>query len=372
MATPASLPPLYAGWLDQLLDGPIPAETNATCHDCAMLLTESERSAPLAEAEYNPETKCCTYLPELWNFLVGGVLLDSNPDAERGRATVEARIDRGAAVTPLGLGKSRTFRLLYHTGGIHTFGQSRHMRCPHYLHDQGGLCGVWRNRESTCATWFCKHVRGSVGKSFWSHLHQALRTAERTLAGWALVQLGLDGSSLAQLYEPRRDEQLSTLTGWDVDERPDPRVTKLVWGNWLGRERELYRECARLVRSLTWTDVLGIGGAELDLYARLVRDAHARLLSDAVPESPTIALVQITPRGDRARLATYSGLDPLDVPAIVTEVLPYFDGRPTSEAIDAIREATGATVDPSLVRKLADFGILRDLTRTADPSLRSG
>ena len=196
MNASASLPPLYAGWVDQLLDGPIPAETNATCHDCAMLLTEGERRTPLAESEYNPDTKCCTYLPELWNFLVGGVLLESHADAERGRATVEARIDRGAQVTPLGLGKSRTFGLLYKTGGADTFGQSRHMRCPHYLHDEGGLCGVWRNRESTCATWFCKHLRGAVGQTFWSHLHQLLRTAERTLAGWALVQLGLDGSSL--------------------------------------------------------------------------------------------------------------------------------------------------------------------------------
>jgi hypothetical protein len=356
----ASLPPLYARWLDQLLDGPIPAEANATCHDCAMLLTESERSAPLAESEYNPDTKCCTYLPELWNFLVGGVLLDSHPDAESGRATVEARIDRGVAVTPLGLGKSRTFKVMYQTGGTNTFGQSRQLRCPHYLHEAGGLCGVWRNRESTCATWFCKYVRGAVGQTFWSHLHQLLRTAERMLAGWTLVQLGLDVSSLAQLYEPRREEQLSKLTRWDVDERPDPRVTRAVWGKWLGRERELYRECFRVVRGLTWTDVLRLGGAELDLYARLVRDAHARLLSKAVPDRPAVTLVQITPRGDRARLATYSGIDPLDVPAIVTEILPYFDGRPTADAIDAIRKAKQVSVDPSLVRKLADFGILHD------------
>ena len=35
---PASpLPALYAAWIDQLLAGPLPQESNATCDDCAML-----------------------------------------------------------------------------------------------------------------------------------------------------------------------------------------------------------------------------------------------------------------------------------------------------------------------------------------------
>jgi hypothetical protein len=30
------LPPTYAGWIGQLLQAPIPEETEATCSDCAM------------------------------------------------------------------------------------------------------------------------------------------------------------------------------------------------------------------------------------------------------------------------------------------------------------------------------------------------
>src|SRR5581483_886405 len=191
----------FDGWLHDLLGGPIPAETNATCDSCAMIVAGDTSGAPLADAGYNAETKCCTYLPELWNFLVGRVLLDDSPEAARGRATVEARLDSGVAVSPLGLRRDTAYRVLYATGGESIFGHAKAMRCPHYLHEEGGLCGVWRHRESTCATWFCKYVRGSVGRTFWMHLHQLLRFAEQSLAGWALLELGLEPRALARLYE---------------------------------------------------------------------------------------------------------------------------------------------------------------------------
>ena len=361
MIPSASLPPLYAGWVDQLLGGPIPAETTATCDACAMLVPESASAGASADPGFNPDTKCCTFLPELWNFLAGGVLLDDGADAARGRATVEARIDGGVAVTPLGLGRTRAFNLLYKTGGSQVFGQSRALRCPHYLHDEGGLCGVWRHRESTCATWFCKHVRGTVGRTFWVHLYQLLHAADHTLAGWALLELGVDLSTLARLYEPERVMRPVHLTGRDVDGTADPAELRTSWGRWRGRERELYVACARLVTPLTWADVLRLGGAQLAIYARLVQDAYARLMADGMPEHPVLEVVQITTRGrDRVRLETYSGLDVLEMPAVVAKILPYFDGRPVADALDEVRRAEGVSVDASLVRKLTDFGVLRD------------
>lgn len=359
MTSSAVLPPLYAGWIDELLGGPIPDETNATCSSCAMLV--SDATGAQSDAGYNPETKCCTYMPELWNFLVGRILDDDSVDARAGRATVEARIDRGLVVTPLGLGRSRTFRLIYGTGGATTFGLSRSLRCPHYLHEQGGLCGVWRHRESTCATWFCKHVRGAVGLNFWSHLHQLLRAAENALAGWALLELGFDRAALAHLYEPRREENRAKLTGRDVDGAPDPADIRASWGAWRGRERELYRESAHLVAALEWNDVLRLGGAQLAVYAAIVEDAYERLMNDAIPARPTPALVQITPRGrDRVRITGYSGMDALEMPAEIARLVSYFDGRPVAEVIEEISRTEGVTVDPSFVRKLADFGILRE------------
>lgn len=352
-----SLPPLYAGWIDAMLGAPIPPETNATCGDCAMVVAPEDRAN--GDTGFEPGLKCCTYLPDLWNFLVGGALLDDSAESVRGRATVEARIDAGVAVTPLGLGKSRLFQLLYQSG-TEAFGQSRSLLCPHYIDVDAGLCGVWNHRESTCATWFCKFVRGAIGKEFWGQLQQLLRTVERAVSGWCLLELGLDEESLARLYRPTRSQRAPEMTARDFDGEPDPADLRAAWGAWRGREREFYRECARLAAPLAWTDVARLGGAELDIYVRLTRRAYDRLMSTDVPDRLEAALVQITPRGNRARLATYSGIDALDVPAALARSLPYFDGRPTAVVLEEIRSRERLKVDPSLVRKLADFGVLRE------------
>jgi hypothetical protein len=58
------------------------------------------------------------------------------------------------------------------------------------------------------------------------------------------------------------------------------------------------------------------------------------------------------------RISTYSGYDPLEVPNQVMELLPYFDGRPTEEALAAIADERGIRLEPDLVRKLVDFMLL--------------
>jgi hypothetical protein len=353
------LPPLYAGWMDALLAAPVPAESNATCGDCAMVFADRPEGG--ADA-YRRDTKCCTYLPELWSFLVGGVLLDvpaPGSPAERGRRSVEARLDAGVAVTPLGLGKAPLHAALYERGREHVFGKALALRCPHYLDQDGGLCGVWAHRESTCATWFCKHVRGATGKEFWKHLHQLLVAVEKALAAWCALELGLEPDALAQLYQPYAARVARPLTGRDVDGLPDAAAARRAWGRWLGREREFYVACARRVQALAWEDVLRIGGAQVAVYAHLARHAHARLLDDAVPERLVPDLVQISPRGrDRRLLVGYSGLDGIEVPAVVPELLAHFDGRATAVVLEEIARERRVRVDPSLVRKLADFGVL--------------
>jgi hypothetical protein len=40
------------------------------------------------------------------------------------------------------------------------------------------------------------------------------------------------------------------------------------------------------------------------------------------------------------------------------ELLPYFDGRPTKDVLEAIAAERGIALDPALVRKMADFALL--------------
>src|SRR5262245_22834480 len=344
--------------MDTLLDGAIPAESKATCDSCAMC-PPKDAAVPRAELFYSPVTKCCTFLPEIANFLVGGILTDDDPGLAAGRLTIEQRIDSGVGVTPLGLIRSAKYNLLYNQGRG-AFGQAKSMECPHHLPD--GRCGVWRHRESTCATWFCKHERGAVGMRFWGRLHDLLATVERKLAVWCLLEQGIDTSLLERIFAGRRmsaAENASGLGPRDLDGESDPAAHRAWWGAWAGREREIYRRSAALVAALSWADVLAIGGVELQLHARVTQAAHGKLLSSDVPTRLRPRELRVVMGGERAQLVTYSEIDPLSAPKELINVLHHFDGRPTDEVVKEIAATHDLRLQPGLVRKLVDFEVLQ-------------
>jgi hypothetical protein len=357
-----ALPPLFAKWMGALLAGPIAAEKTATCARCAMCRPVDAEDAP-PDLFFSPATKCCTYLPELSNFLVGRILADDDPDAALGRASVEARMDAGAGVTPLGLQRTPLFSLLYRNSP-ESFGHAASMRCPHYLVD-GGRCGVWRHRESTCATWFCKYVRGETGRSFWQRLHDVLSAAEEAVRTHCLIALGLDMRALASLHPSRADAHVASmgpsLGAKDVDRQVDPLRYQALWGSWRGKERELYARCAEMANALEWRDVLALGGVRLRLLADLLLEADAKVRDDRVPERPIRRRLTIVYTShDTVEVVGYSSRDALRVPRRLMDSLHHFDGRATGEALAAIAEQHGLRVTPGAVRKLVDFGILSE------------
>src|SRR5215470_3687249 len=99
-----ALPPLYARWMNDLLDGPIPAETRATCDNCVMCPKPGD-TISAEDRFFDPSIKCCSIVPALPNFLVGMILSgdDRDPISLEGWASVERRIREGVAVGPLGL-----------------------------------------------------------------------------------------------------------------------------------------------------------------------------------------------------------------------------------------------------------------------------
>jgi hypothetical protein len=334
------LPQLYARWASEFLSGAIPAETAATCSDCAMLPGERESARPAAAPFFNPETKCCTYLPVLPNFLVGRMLADVSPEFTRGRASLEARLSARVAVSSLGIGRDAAYDLLYVTRGRSLFGRARSMRCPHYLDEGGGQCGIWRHRAAVCATWFCKYVRGAVGQRFWQALHRLLSAVEGDLSMWCARQLGVDaGADRAGVAadEPRR-----------------------VFGDWSGREREFFQECARLVEALGWRDVERICGPEVRALTTLTREAFDSLRSPATrPRLRVGAFRVIDPRRHSSIVEGYDGGDRIELPTRVLSALHHFEGSvSTAQALRKIRAETGLAIAPDLVRLLVDFEIL--------------
>jgi hypothetical protein len=354
---PSTLPPLYAPWIADLLGGPLPAEPEATCEDCAMCGTARAPS----ELVFDPETKCCTYVPALPNFLVGRILGDGDPALAAGRASVERRIDARLGVTPLGLEQPPVHALLYKLGAA-AFGRSRTLRCPHYLPEAGGACGIWRHRNGVCSTWFCKYGRGATGQRFWQALDQLLATVERELSRWCLVRLDLDPALLGRLLPRGTDRGMAGPEGLDaaaIDGRAEDAVYRAYWGAWHGRERDLYRESARLVAGLRWTDVVRLGGASVEAHARIVTAGYAGVLSETIPRHLVAGqLVTVATGRHHVRVSTYNSYDPLDLPRLLVDALAYFDGRPTAEALRRVRDELRVNLQPALVRRLVDFGVL--------------
>jgi hypothetical protein len=230
--------------------------------------------------------------------------------------------------------------------------------CPHYLEESGG-CGVWRYRESTCATYFCKFERGNVGKEFWDALHWLLLSAEMALARWCALELDVGTEALAALF-PTPGQAAPPPTAEELDGRVAPAENRRCWGNWAGREREYYLAASRLVAPLRWQQIEALAGPELLARKALVLAAYDRVNSEEVPDRLWAAPIRLQSQGAGARRVTVeAGSAPLSLPVELVDQLRRFDGRPTTEVLREIREQSGLELTMGLVQKLADFGILR-------------
>lgn len=349
--TISSLPELYAPWIEEVLGGPVPEERHASCSACAMCMPTAAKAATASLKAFDPATKCCTYVPTLPNFLVGLVLGADDPASVAGRDSVKRRIAAGVGVTPLGLQPDPHYVLIYKHAGDQLFGRSPGLRCPHYVPTEGGQCGIWRHRNAVCATWFCKYERGRVGKRFWDALLQLLTMIERHLGLWAAGELGETVERLGAALLPYYATPAYSPPG--------------SWNHrWAGRYEAFYRETARLVERLTWTQVRDIGGPELSVVAGQLRAAHGALNADDVPSHLRLGAVN-TAESENGHVAftAYNSNDMLRLPRALADALERFDGR---RLTDQVRVEIASQIDDQFdhdaVRRLVDFGILLPMT----------
>jgi hypothetical protein len=349
MQTESVLPPLYAPWMGDLLGNPIPQETRATCNDCVMC---SEQ--PSAHGVYfDSRTKCCTYEPTIPCFLVGRILMDDSPEQASGRETVVARMVNGAGVSPLGLNQTARFSLIY-KNATSSFGRAPDLRCPHYLDREGGQCGIWKHRPGVCATWFCKYVRGGKGQEFWRRMASLMSAIEVELSLWCAIELGAGSQELVQFMKD--DEKIEPI---ELKGPADANRYAALWGRWLGKEIEYYRQCAGLVEPLSWNDILRITGPRVRLLAQSAQEAYARLTSGKLPDRLRMGTFKVEGLLEgRLRVVSYRPFDPLMMSRRLAQALPYFTGQPWEEAVQAVKTNLGIKLDREVLLRLVDFEIL--------------
>lgn len=207
-----------------------PAEKRTTCGDCPRVETDG----------YRPDYRCCTYLPRVPNFLLGLALEDPAT-----RPAVEAEAVR-SYLMPEGFQASpKQWADFLTEAGEDRFGKSEIVLCP-FLKRENGYCGIYKYRNAVCSTYFCYHDDKRHGERFWDHLQTYMVQVEMALDQWCLEQLGFSVEAYIERLTnlaPRMSEVCRTRDGaWTAKAR------KVVWGEWYGREYELYLACAGLVR----------------------------------------------------------------------------------------------------------------------------
>jgi hypothetical protein len=354
-------PHLYESLLPSFFKSEIPAEEKATCSNCAMCASNSQSLKPVSANE-NPffleSTKCCTFHPNLPNYLVGAILSDETPEGAEGKKRILEKIAARRGVNPMGVNAPAKYNLLY-KNSREFFGRAPSMRCPYYMDEGGGLCSVWRYREAVCSTYFCKHVAGADGKKFWMSVKSYLAQVEMQLTRFALFKLYPD-----YLVNQKHLADIGgdVIHQTELEEGPpSPSTYKKSWGSWEGLEADFFKECYQLVLKARAKDFEHIMGLDGEIALATVEKNYGDAVSPKIPNriklNPDLK-IQWTDR-ESVVIGGYSELDALELPSEAYTLLKEFKGMESvPETRVRIRKEHGSDFSDELIRTFFQHRIL--------------
>jgi hypothetical protein len=286
---------------------------------------------------FHPDTRCCTYHPELPNYLAGQALERGDAGAE----VVRARLRDRSGVSAWGIKPSDAFRAS-RAATVVGFGRDPAMRCPFYVGGQY-TCGIWKDRNAVCRTWFCRHDEGVMGLARWTALRRTLTAVEKILAEFCVTA----GQPPDTASGGHGDIELSAWEAW------------YVW-------------CARRVTAMTDAELSGVSTDELSSLRRQMQTS-LRLPSRHIPEVvvPVIRGSKTTARG--VALEGYSSYDGIEVDPGIIHFFVRLDGKRTwREARDLAASERDVIIDDDLVRELRRIDILQSPARVMDDAADKG
>lgn len=335
---------VYAHLLSDFFDHPTIVETRSTCDTCPMCNANegcSEEGAVAGAVTFSPAVRCCTFYPPLPNFLVGALLRDTSADTAEGRRRIEQRIASGESVSPRWV-KAPPSAAALHAGKIADgFGRAEELLCPYY---SDASCTIWRFRDAVCSTYFCRHVGGARGQTFWGALRDYLLRVEVNLGRWA-----------ARMVDPTTNEPAA-------DSSVSSKERGALFGAWAGREADFYRACYDVLGSLDRPGFESIVDQTPRASALLqeVRDRY-RALTEPAPAtklvlSSTLKRARV-PGG--VKVMAYSPWDPQFLSdGLVRLLLSLRPDETVDAARERIRRDHGVDLPVDLIERLRAYEIL--------------
>jgi hypothetical protein len=302
-----------------LLELDLAEESAVDCANCNMTPAVSG-AGPDKLWAFNPKTRCCTFNPILPNYLAGQALLRGG----QSEAVVKARLTSRVGVTPMGIIPPKSWITLYQRVRRREYGRSERLLCPYWV---GGefACGVWKDRNHVCRTWFCRHDHGAAGREAWKTVKGTLSVAEQLLAVFCVRE----------------------------GRAPPKRRSRKQFARW-------YRWCARRVAEVGDEDI-----AKLRRHPALVErleEVAALAVSPPkpIPDMVVTSVAGVENDGDKVWVFGYSRFDGLLLPRSIFLFFSKLDGqRSWSQALAETNSEAAEPLDESVVHELYRIGGVR-------------
>jgi hypothetical protein len=350
-----SLPPSYRHIFGEFFDRPKVVEARATCEKCSMC--DHGQAAPVSMEFFNPDTKCCTFTPNLPNYLVGAILADESPEQAEGRRRIRATIASRIGVAPQYLSRPRKTSLILSRYG-EGFGRAKSLLCPYYdASNPEGACTIWRHRETVCMTYYCKYSAGLRGFEYWVALRKYLGFVQRALSISAAK--AIDRTVIEPVFKD------NALTLEDIEDLP-PKDSdyKAWWGNWVGREEEFYLKCHEWVRGLDPqafarnVDESKSGQEALKTLIAKYEVLESKVLPTHLIRNPRMKETHV---GDKVVVTSYHRFDSFSLDKDLFEVLEAFKAdQSLAENLERLKREEGIELEPELIDFLFAAGVLAE------------
>ena len=187
---------VYGHLLPDFFNQSFPHENLATCDQCIVLADDKQTVSPEVQGSiheyciFHPDVKCCTYEPDLPNFLAGAILSSNRGDLSDGRKRIVRKIEQGEGVTPLSIQATKSSAQEYSQLIDQSSGCDKDIGCP-YFDKSSKHCSIWFFRQANCSTFFCKSTEGIAGQQFWEAMNYYLSGVEKELSLFAASTLEL-------------------------------------------------------------------------------------------------------------------------------------------------------------------------------------
>lgn len=347
------LPPVYQDMFGDAFDKPKVNETRANCAQCSMC--NWGQPSPVPMDYFNKETKCCTFFPQLPNYLVGAILADPSPEMAEGKKRIREVIANRMGTLPQALSRPRKMTFLMSNYG-EAFGRSKSLLCPYFNTESPEYaCTIWRHREAVCMTYYCKYDAGQRGFEFWAALKDYLFFIQRILS--QVVMERLDPA----VKEPAFKTMY--ISAEDMDDKP-PKDAEYAawWGAWVGREEEWYLKCHEWVKGISRADFKKNADQtkEGQKYLGRVIAAYEKLENKILPASLVRnSMMKEAHAGEKVVVTTYSRYDALSLDKDLYEVVGLFKANLSlQQNLDRLSKEEGIELAPELVEYLYAAGIL--------------